>query len=182
MKMDEVHPWIKSHLVNTLRLRQNGWHFVDDIFKCIFMNGNIWISINISLKFVPMGQIEKIPALVQIMAWYRPGDKPLSEPMMVHVILLTHIYVTGPQWVKACFLQTWTSMSHPFSLNNTLGLAEGKHYLKITIPIFRLVLQNFALPGCFPCILFYRYLFSLLSSGWFVIAVCGSISVRELVK
>ena len=39
-----------------------------------------------------------IPALVQIMAWRRPGDKPLSEPMMVS--LLTHICVTRPQWVK----------------------------------------------------------------------------------
>ena len=39
-----------------------------------------------------------IPALVQIMAWRRPGDKPLSEPMMVN--LLTHICVTRPQWVK----------------------------------------------------------------------------------
>ena len=59
---------------------------------------------------------------------------------------------------------------------------EEKHYQKITIPIFRDVLQNFAIPGYFPHILFYCYLFSLLSSGWFVIAVCGSISVRELVK
>ena len=32
------------------------------------------------------------------MAWRRPGDKPLSEPMMVGV--LTHICVTRPQWVK----------------------------------------------------------------------------------
>ena len=37
------------------------------------------------------------PALVQIMAWRRPGDKPLSGPMMVS--LLTHICVTRPQWV-----------------------------------------------------------------------------------
>ena len=36
--------------------------------------------------------------LVQIMAWRRPGDKPLSEPMMVR--LPTHICVTRPQWVK----------------------------------------------------------------------------------
>ena len=52
----------------------------------------IWISINITLKFVPKGQINNIPALVQIMAWRRPGDKPLSEAMMVR--LLTHIYVS----------------------------------------------------------------------------------------
>ena len=32
------------------------------------------------------------------MAWRRPGDKPLSEPMMVS--LLTHICVTRPQWVN----------------------------------------------------------------------------------
>ena len=38
-------------------------------------------------------------ALVQIMAWRRPGDKPLSEPMMVS--LLTHICVTRPQWVNS---------------------------------------------------------------------------------
>ena len=69
--------------VNTLGPRQNGRHFADDIFKCIFMNQNIWISIKISLKFVPKCPINNIPALVQIMAWRRPGDKPLSAPMMV---------------------------------------------------------------------------------------------------
>ena len=63
-------------------------------------------------------------------------------------------------------------------LNSSLGFAGGKHYQEITIPIFRLVLQNFDIPGCFPYILFYRYLFSLRSSGWFVIAVSGSISVQ----
>ena len=37
----------------------------------------------ISLKCVPKVRINNIPALVQIMAWRRPGDKPLSEPMML---------------------------------------------------------------------------------------------------
>ena len=49
---------------NTLRLRQNGRHFPDDIFKCIFLNENVLISIKISLKFVPKGQINNITALV----------------------------------------------------------------------------------------------------------------------
>ena len=44
-----------------------------------------------------MGQISNIPALVQIMAWRRWGDKPLSEPMMVN--FPTHMCVTRPQWV-----------------------------------------------------------------------------------
>ena len=38
--------------------------FADDIFKCIFSNENVLISIKISLKFVPKGQINNIPALV----------------------------------------------------------------------------------------------------------------------
>ena len=83
---------------NTLRPRQNGRHFADDIFKRIFLNEYVWIPIKISMKFVPKGPINNIPALVQIVAWRRPGDKPLSEPMMV--ILTTHICVTRPQWVK----------------------------------------------------------------------------------
>ena len=65
-----------------LRPRQNGRHFPDEIFKWIFVNENAQISIKISLKFVPRGPINNIPALVSIMAWRRPGDEPLSEPMM----------------------------------------------------------------------------------------------------
>ena len=56
---------------------------LDDTFKSIFLNENVRISIKISLKFVPKCPINNIPSLVQIMAWRRPGDKPLSEPMMV---------------------------------------------------------------------------------------------------
>ena len=89
---------VGNDTLNTLRPRQNGRHFADDIFKCIFLNENVWIPIEISLKFVPKGPINNIPALVWIMAWRRPGEKPLSEPMMVS--LLTHICVTRPQWVK----------------------------------------------------------------------------------
>ena len=83
---------------NTLRLRQNGRHFPDNIFKCIFLNENILISIKNSLKFIPTGLINNIPALIQIMTWHRSGDKPLSETMMVRS--LTHICVTRPQWVN----------------------------------------------------------------------------------
>ena len=90
-----------SLVVNTLRPRRNEQHFADDIFKRIFFNENVWISIKISLKFVPKGPINNIPALVQIMAWRRWGDKPLSEPIMVS--LPTHICVTRPQWVNLTF-------------------------------------------------------------------------------
>ena len=84
--------------VNSLRLGQNGHHFADNIFNHNFLNENIGISLEISLKFVPKVWINNIPALVQIMAWRQPGDKPLSEPMMVN--LLTHICAARPQWVN----------------------------------------------------------------------------------
>ena len=67
-------------------------------FQMHFLNGSVWISIKISLKFAPKGRINNIAALVRIMAWRWPGDKPLSEPMMVS--LLTHICVTRPQLVN----------------------------------------------------------------------------------
>ena len=99
-EMDVLDGWCfaRFQLNNTLRPRQNGRHFPDDLFKCIFLNENVWISIKISLKFVPKCPIDNIPALVQIMAWRRIGDKPLSEPMIVR--LPTHICVTRTQWVE----------------------------------------------------------------------------------
>ena len=95
---------VQTHAFNTLRLMQNDRHFPDDIFKWIFLIEDIWISLKISLKFVPNHanvRINNILALVQIMAWHRPGAKLLSEPMMVK--LLTHICVTR---VKICHMNT----------------------------------------------------------------------------
>ena len=66
---------------NTLRPMQNCRHFAD-IFKCIYLNENVWIWIEISMKFVPNVRINIIPTVVQIIAWRLSGDKPLSGPMM----------------------------------------------------------------------------------------------------
>ena len=90
--------------INPLRWIQNWPHFADDISKCIFLNENVWISLKISLKIVPEIPINNISPLGQIMAWHWPGNKPISEPMMVS--LLTHICVTQPQWVNT----VWTSL------------------------------------------------------------------------
>ena len=49
-------------------------------------------------SFVPKGLIDNIPGLVQIMAWRRTGDKPLSEPVITW--LLTHICIIRPQRVN----------------------------------------------------------------------------------
>ena len=115
---------------NALRPRQNGRHFADDIFKCFFLNENVSIPIKISLKFVPKGPINNNPALVQIMAWRRSSDKPLSEPMMVS--LLTHICVTRPQWVNSFWLcdVIWHHRSGS-NLDQAMAcyLAAPSHYL-----------------------------------------------------
>ena len=54
----------------------------DDIFKCIFLNENDKIQIQISLKLVPRSPIDHKLALVQVMAWCRTDDKPLTEAML----------------------------------------------------------------------------------------------------
>ena len=69
-----------------------------DIFQCIIFDEHFSIAIKRSLEFVLKGPSSTIPALVQIMVWRRPGDKSLSEQMMVH--LPTHICGTRPQWVN----------------------------------------------------------------------------------
>ena len=83
VELQDGSTYIISYFFNTLRPRRNEQHFADDIFKRIFFNENVCILIKISLKFVLKGQINNIPALVQIMVWRRWGDKPLSEPMVV---------------------------------------------------------------------------------------------------
>ena len=84
--------------INTLRPRQYG-----RLFQTTFSNAFSWMKMyKFRLRFhwnlFPKGPINHIPTLVQIMAWRRPGDKLLSESMMVS--LLAHICVTRPQWVK----------------------------------------------------------------------------------
>ena len=77
--------------INSLRPRQNGSHFSDDIFKSILLSKmhELRCMITISLRFVPKGPSDNIPTLVQIMAYHRPGDKTLSEPMMVNLGVCT---------------------------------------------------------------------------------------------
>ena len=120
----------------------------------------------------------------------------------LHACIFSALAVWGHQLIdssQVCIAVNWLRFGYGWTVNRlhfllivralvfsipscSLGLAGGKYYRKITISIFRLVLQNFAIPGYFPYILFYRYLFPFLSLGWFVIAVCGLIWVNESVK
>ena len=75
---------------------------MDGISQATYSSAFSWMKMflnsdEISLTFVPEGPLN-IPALIQIMVWRCPGDKPLSEAVMVS--LLTYICVTRPQWIK----------------------------------------------------------------------------------
>ena len=66
--LGSIYLWMIYHSLwnelTNMRLEQNGCHFADNIFRCIFLKENVWISVEISLKFVPRGPINNIPALV----------------------------------------------------------------------------------------------------------------------
>ena len=112
----------RNSSVDILRPRQNGRHIADDIFGRIFLDENVWISIKIPLKFVAKDPIKNMAALVQIMAWRRPGDKPLSEPM--RVCLLTHICTTQPHFVN---VQREHAMRKPASHISICALLHSSH-------------------------------------------------------
>ena len=68
--------------INTLWSRHNGRHFPYDIVKWIFLNGNLGISMKISLTFVPKGPINNIhigldyglaPTRRQAVIWMNDG-------------------------------------------------------------------------------------------------------------
>ena len=99
-------PMLTLHQWNLafIHLTHWSWDEIEGILQTLSdafrsLNENVWILINISLNFVPYGPVDYKSALVQIMAWCRAGDKPLSEPMMVRSRM--HICITRPQWVKS---------------------------------------------------------------------------------
>ena len=72
---------------------KKGWLLTDDTFKYVFLNENVLILIEISLKYFTWGRIDNEAAPAQIMDWPRTGDKPVSEPMMA---LFTDTYLRHP--------------------------------------------------------------------------------------
>ena len=63
---------------NTLRSEQNSRHLADDIFKCVFVNENFWISNQMSLIYVPHGIIHN----TSVMALRLTVNKPFPVPML----------------------------------------------------------------------------------------------------
>ena len=88
--------WYVSSARLTSGLTHWGRNKMVNIFKCIFFNENVWLFNWNFTEVCSWGS--DISALVQIMAWRWPGNKRLSKPMMVS--LLMHICHLRPQWVK----------------------------------------------------------------------------------
>ena len=123
---------ITLHWLTRLLLERNDHHFVDDIFRCIFLNDEI------SLKYIPCGRIENNPALVQITTQSRTGDKPLFEPMMAN--LLMHICVTRYQWVNTSRSKNkWYTYT---SLNKVINVPGNNFY-----PVWHQALSEPMLPS-----------------------------------
>ena len=110
-------------------------------FEMDFLHENLWISIKISLKFLPRGPVNIIPALVQIMAWHQPGNKPLSEPLMVSLLMhlsrgLNELIYCGPSDALQCT---------PITLTLTIAVtyaAPPHPALKMWIKSFSVKLQQ----------------------------------------
>ena len=122
--------------------------FPDDIFKCILFNENIWTSIKISLKFVP---IDIITALVHIMAWCGTGDT-----IWTNDVLGCRLCVSRPQWVHealffcyilscgdACWIWMRLTNQSCFWWRNQLAelnsLAPGRFWWNFWKVIFELI-------------------------------------------
>ena len=99
------------------------------VTRGIFSNGNIWISIKISLNFVPKGPVNNIPALVQIIAGSRPGDKPL-DAYMHHLAVMSQARIGGTfyqiHWLLAnLLLEKSKPESRIFETSRDLAVNNG---------------------------------------------------------
>ena len=105
--------------LNSSPHEQNDHHFADNIFWCIFVNEMFHVLIKISLKFVSRNPIDNKPALVQVMAWRRLGNKPLSGPMLTQ---FTDAYMQHyGRWFKLDIeLQSHQFMTWSFSARISL--------------------------------------------------------------
>ena len=129
-------------IFNTLRPRQNGHHFLDNIFKYIFLNENAWILINSSMKFVPKGPISNIPSVVQmhhsasmsewnIISNCLYNTSSLVDSFHLECSILHNKYHTC-YWpiIRASAVSLLTKLIHnilgPYSVKAQISLQDGK--------------------------------------------------------
>ena len=93
LKCKESYASLLTHLPG-----QNGHCLTDDIFKCIFLNENVWILIQFSLKFVPLGLVRH-----QAITW--------TNVVLVHWIIYSALVTMHIEWslgnVSCFFFFLW---------------------------------------------------------------------------
>ena len=124
---------IHFKIFNTLRLRKNCLHFTDDIFQCIFLNENIWISPKISLKFVPQVRInnEKYKDLMHLTAVWTLLHC-INWIGIIQGFLSIYQYIFENPEVVIIELTHWGQVTHICVGNLTIigsdnGLSPGRH-------------------------------------------------------
>ena len=80
-------------LASPISPAQNVHHY-EDIFKGIFLKGNLCIWIQMSSKFVPRGSVNNEVSLVLVIVWHLLADKPFPEPIMRIIIEAIWYYCT----------------------------------------------------------------------------------------
>ena len=146
-------PVIILCLLTHLPPGENGRHFPDDIFKCIFMNVKVCIRIRISLKFVPKGTIDNILALVQIMAWRRSvnkrqnpwiiwcvsswcpslGSGPETHLMFRYIFHFVDISLEWNQFDGHVHTRSWCCHDGVSTTTIAISFAEKKYHVNFTV-------------------------------------------------
>ena len=90
------------------------------VFHCIYFNENYCTSVQSLLEFVCMGPVDNYSALVQVMAWYQIGDKPLHGPLLIPRNLWCFMTSLGMLTV-----QVWMSIPHIIYLHKHKKLTRS---------------------------------------------------------
>ena len=127
--------------LRTLRPGQNGRHFTDAILKCIFVTENVWISIKISLKFVPIRV-----HLIIFQLWFRPSDEATSHYLNQYwYSLLTHMRHSASMSWALC---DWLCLVDLF-LSSTLHSNTNRCILWLYVTKIKQVIFNYKSIHCF---------------------------------
>ena len=95
---------------------QNGRRFADDMFKCIFLNENMWISNEISLKYVLWVLIDNIQ---YVSTGLDNGLAPSKRQVIIWTNADRRIYAAiGGGWVK---LTPWLCLLTELLMDITRG-------------------------------------------------------------
>ena len=146
---------ISSRRIGLVLLTHWGRDKMATIFQTMFLNEFSWMKMYVfwlNFHWNLLARDQLTSTMVHIMAWRRPGNKPLSEPMMVN--LLTDIWVTRPQWAKETLVKleskfyiqkkvfiVWNCPPFSSSLNE-LNFTSIQYHLIICMCVFWFCFSN----------------------------------------